>query len=110
MPWLQYFLSKTLMVKFTLWLSSHGLSPDLNSTTMFMTRNFWQFTKPSSLGVIIWKVLPFLLMSLQITKTWNILQPQKSSLDDKPVGPNIYQISILSLDFDQDASAPSLTP
>ena len=44
------------------------------------------------------------------TKTWNILLPQKSSPNDKPVGPNIYQISILLLYFDQDASAPSLMP
>ena len=43
-------------------------------------------------------------------KNLEYLQPPKFSLNDKLVGPNIFWISILSLDFGQDASAPSQMP
>ena len=90
MLWQRFSLFKNLMVNFIQLLSFPKLSPRLSLIMMFMTRSFLQFMKLSRHGIIILKVLLFLLMLLLTIKIWSIFQLQKCSPSDKLIGPSTF--------------------
>ena len=85
-----------------------GPSPQPNLTMMFMTRSFLQSMKLSEHGVIILKVLLFLLMSLLTIRIWSIFQLQKCSLSDKLVGLSTFVLLTWLSGFGLVNSEPNL--
>src|SRR5882724_3768339 len=104
-----YFQLQTQMANCTRLHSTPKHFLPRNSITMFMTKSYLRFLKPSNVGDIILKALHSRSMWSPITGISNTFQQPKSSCVGKHNGPNTFPLSTSSFIFGLENSEPNPT-
>src|SRR5882724_9009161 len=104
-----YFQLQTQMANCTRLHSTPKHFLPRNSITMFMTKSYLRFLKPSNVGDIILKALHSRSMWSPITRISNTFQQPKSSCVGKHDGPNTFPLSTSSFIFGLENSEPNPT-